>query len=56
MNSDAIIALIRKHRDSFWDAQLAPPGSDMDTLEAAQRARDIADEYDRLLAEIEGTK
>jgi hypothetical protein len=54
MDAKQIIAIIKRRRDEFWDRQVGGSTSDPDHGEAAQRARDIADEYDDLLAEIEG--
>lgn len=52
MDAKQIIAIIKKRRDEFWDRQIGASTADPDHAEAAQRARDIADEYDDLLAEI----
>jgi hypothetical protein len=52
MDAQQIIAIITRRRDEFWDRQVGGSTSDPDQGEAAQRARDIADEYDELLAEI----
>jgi hypothetical protein len=52
MDAKQIISIIKRRRDEFWDRQVGASTSDPDNGEAAQRARDIADEYDDLLAEI----
>ena len=52
MEAKQIIEIIKKRRDEFWDRQIGSSTSDPDNGAAAQRARDIADEYDSLLAEI----
>jgi hypothetical protein len=52
MDANQIIEIIKKRRDEFWDRQIGGSASDPDSGEAAQRARDIADEYDSLLAEV----
>jgi len=52
MDAEQIIALIKKRRNEFWDRQVGSSASDPDNGEAAQRATEIADEYDDLLAEI----
>jgi hypothetical protein len=54
MDTQTIIAIIKRRRDQFWDRQTVGSASDPDGGAAAQRARDFADEYDSLLAEIEG--
>jgi hypothetical protein len=46
MDADLIIKIIQKRRDAFRDQQTV--GND----ERAQRARDMADEYDSLMDEI----
>jgi hypothetical protein len=51
MESQEIIALIRRRRDAYWERQLA--GSDQpDVLAAAEFAKKVTDEYDSLLDEI----
>jgi hypothetical protein len=47
MDTQAIITIIQKRRETFWERQSIGVG------EAAQLARDIADEYNYLLAEVE---
>ena len=54
MDAKQIIEIIKRRRDEFWDRQVGGATSDPDHGEAAQRARDMADEYDDLLAEIGG--
>ena len=54
MDAKQIIVIIKRRRDEFWDRKVGGSTSGPDHGEAAQRARDIADEYDDLLAEIEG--
>jgi hypothetical protein len=55
MDATQIVELIRKRHQEFWDRQIGASTSDPDHGEAAQRARDIADEYEDLLTEIEHT-
>jgi hypothetical protein len=54
MDTQTTIAIIKRRRDQFWDQQTIGSASDPDGGAAAQRTRDIVDEYDSLLAEIEG--
>lgn len=56
MDAKQIIEIIKKRRDDYWDRQIGSSHSDPDNLEAAQRARGIAEEYDSLLAEIGGQR
>jgi hypothetical protein len=53
MDSNSIVAAIRRRRNYFFDAQGV--GTEHDPLEftAAEVSRAIADEYDSLLAEIQ---
>jgi len=53
MDATRIIELIRIRHQEFWDRQIGASTSDFDNGAAAQRARDIADEYEDLLSEIE---
>jgi hypothetical protein len=53
--AEKIIELIRMRREEYRDKQLAagPGTTDQDVIASAQQAWEFAEEYDRLLAEID---
>lgn len=53
MDSDEIIAIIKKRRDDFFDSQIAGTAEDPFEYTSADVKRAIADEYDSLLLEIQ---
>jgi len=53
MTAQKIVEIIRRRRDDFWDRQSFGSPTDQDGGAAAQCLRNIADEYDSLLQEIE---
>ncbi len=55
MTADEIIALIKNRREKFFDAQILGTADDPPVASQAGVYRAISDEYDDLLAEIEGT-
>ena len=56
MDENEIIAIVRKRRDNFFDAQIAGTAEDPLEYSAASVNMAIADEYDSLLLEIQGQK
>jgi hypothetical protein len=46
MDTQTIIAIIKRRRDQFWDRQTVGSASDPDGGAATQRVRDLADEYE----------
>ena len=55
VNASRIIQLIRGRREKFFEAQMLSNEDDPVIATQADLARAIADEYDDLLSEIEGT-
>jgi len=52
MDAQLIIAILKKRRDEFFDAQIAGTADDPLEFTAADVKRAIADEYDSLLQEV----
>jgi hypothetical protein len=52
MDANRIVAIIKKRRDDYFDAQIAGTADDPLEYTSAGVKRAIADEYDSLLEEI----
>jgi len=52
MDANGIIAMIEKHRNQFFDAQIAGSADDPLEYSLASLNRFMADEYESLLLEI----
>jgi hypothetical protein len=53
VNSDEILAIVKKRRDDFFDSQIAGTAEDPLEYTSADVKRAIADEYDSFLLEIQ---